>query len=167
MHNKKNAIYPGTFDPLTIGHISIIKRAALMFDLLIIGVAEHSNKNNLFSLDERVEITQEEVKKTGIENAIVKPFSGLLVNFASEQKARVIVRGLRAVSDFEYEFKMAYINNKLNNEIETIFLPGTEQSHFISSSLVKDIAKLKGNLSEFVSENVAKRLYQVLYSSSS
>lgn len=156
----KIAIYPGTFDPITIGHIDIIKRAADIFDHLIIGVAEDTVKSPIFSLKERVTIAKEEIKdsiktKARIE---VMPFKGLLVDFAKNRKASVIIRGLRAMSDFEYEFQLAFMNRKLDSSIETILIPASETSHFISSRFVKELAKLDGKLDGFVSKKVATKL---------
>lgn len=154
----KSAIYPGTFDPITSGHIDIIKRASNLFDRLIVAVAYDACKNTLFSLEERVSIANAEILALNIKNVEVMQFHGLLVEFASSQNATVIVRGLRALADFEYEFRMSYINHKLHSKVETIFLPATEQGHFISATFVKEIARLKGNLTGLVSDYVAKKL---------
>ncbi len=160
------AIYPGTFDPITLGHLDIIKRASELFDHLIIAAAKDNYKNPLFTLDERVELIEEEVrnlKKTA--QISVEKFEGLLINFANKKNAKIIVRGLRAVSDFEYEFQMFGMNAKLDPSIQTIFLPASETNHFIASKLVKEVAKLGGNISKFVSKNVAKKLQQKLKTS--
>lgn len=155
----KIAIYPGTFDPITFGHLDIIKRASEIFDHLIIAAAKDNYKNPLFTLDERVELIREEVKTLGEANKIsVEKFEGLLVKYAREKNAKVIVRGLRAVSDFEYEFQMFGMNSKLDPEIQTIFFPASETNHFIASKLVKEVAKLGGNISKFVSPTVANKL---------
>jgi pantetheine-phosphate adenylyltransferase len=160
---KKIAIYPGTFDPITLGHLDIIKRAASLFDHLIIAAAKDNYKNPLFSLDERVELISQEVKNlNGSAEISVEKFEGLLIDFANKKNAKVIVRGLRAVSDFEYEFQMFGMNSKLDPEIQTIFLPASETNHFIASKLVKEVAKLGGNISKFVSKNVAEKLAQKL-----
>jgi pantetheine-phosphate adenylyltransferase len=155
----KIAIYPGTFDPITFGHIDIIKRASQLFDHLIIASAKDSNKNPLFSLDERVELIQHEIANLRLENKVsVEKFEGLLVEFAKQKNAKIIIRGLRAVSDFEYEFQMFGMNSKLEPDIQTIFLPASENHHFIASKLVKEVARLRGDISKFVSPNVIEAL---------
>ena len=159
----KIAIYPGTFDPITFGHLDIIKRAADIFDHLIIATAKDNYKNPLFTLDERVELIREEIKSLGATNKIsVEKFEGLLVKYAREKKSKAIVRGLRAVSDFEYEFQMFGMNSKLDPEIQTIFFPASENNHFIASKLVKEVARLGGDISKFVSPQVAKKLHEKL-----
>ena len=151
--DRHTGIYPGTFDPVTNGHLDIIARAARILDRLVIGVARSEGKSPLFSVKERVELVQAEVaaiaKRTGtvIE---VTTFSGLLIDFARGAGATVIVRGLRAVSDFDYEFQMAGMNYRLDPEIETVFLTATERHQFISSRFVKEIARLGGDISSFV-----------------
>ncbi len=160
---NKKSIYPGTFDPITFGHIDIIKRAAEIFDNLVIAVAKDNNKNPLFSLSERVEITKIEVAKIDSECKIeVREFQGLLVDFVKNSGAKVIIRGLRAVSDFEYEFQMFGMNSKLNPQIQTIFLPASENHHFIASKMVKEVARLGGKIDDFVSQDVAQILYKKL-----
>jgi pantetheine-phosphate adenylyltransferase len=155
----KIAIYPGTFDPITFGHIDIIKRASQLFDHLIIASAKDSNKNPLFSLDERVELIKHEITNLHLENKVsVEKFEGLLVEFAKQKNAKIIIRGLRAVSDFEYEFQMFGMNSKLEPDIQTIFLPASENHHFIASKLVKEVARLRGDISKFVSPNVIEAL---------
>lgn len=157
----KIAIYPGTFDPITFGHLDIIKRANELFDQLIIGIAQDSYKNPIFTLDQRLEMVKEEVKNIKDSDKIkVEKFEGLLINFAQKKSCKIIVRGLRAVSDFEYEFQMFGMNSKLDQNIQTIFLPASENHHFIASKLVKEIARLGGNIDNFVSENVAKKINQ-------
>ncbi len=153
------AIYPGTFDPITYGHLDIIKRAAGLFDHLIIAAAKDNYKNPLFSLDERVELISEEIKRLNLSTQIsVEKFEGLLVNFVRNKNSKIIIRGLRAVSDFEYEFQMFGMNSKLDPSVQTIFLPASETNHFIASKLVKEVAKLGADISKFVPENVAKKL---------
>ena len=150
---ERVALYPGTFDPVTNGHLDVIGRAARLVDRLVIGVAMNSGKGPLFAIGERAELvaaeTQPIAARTGC--AIeVRPFSGLLVGFAHELGAQMIVRGLRAVSDFDYEFQMCGMNARLDPEIETIFLMASERNHFISSRFVKEIAQLGGDISSFV-----------------
>ncbi|MGE4483077.1 pantetheine-phosphate adenylyltransferase [Acidocella sp.] len=150
---ERVALYPGTFDPITNGHIDIITRAAKLVDRLVIGVAVNVGKGPIFSLEERVALVQAEVepvaKKAGIE-VEVRPFSTLLIDFAKDVGARMIFRGLRAVSDFDYEFQMAGMNYRLDSEIETVFLMASERHQFISSRFVKDIASFGGDISSFV-----------------
>lgn len=155
--NNKIGIYPGTFDPITFGHLDIIKRACKLVDKLIVGVAENVNKHTTFNIKLRTSMAENEVKGAEI-NADVISFNGLLVKFAKEQNASVIIRGLRAVSDFDYEFQMSWVNYKLSHEIETIFLPASEDTQFISSSFVKEIARLGEDVSGFVSQNVQTEL---------
>ena len=147
------AVYPGTFDPFTNGHRDLVQRAASnIFDKVYICVVENSNKNTVFSLEERVVLAKKSLEN--IKNIEVIPFSGLLVDFATKLNAKVILRGLRVVSDFEYEFQMSSMNKKLNNNIESIFLTPSESYAFLSSSLVKEIAQLGGDISTFVNEDV-------------
>ncbi len=161
---NKKAIYPGTFDPITFGHIDIIRRAADIFDHITIAIAKDNAKNPLFSLDERVEIAMQEISDLNLDCKIeVEKFEGLLVDFAQKKSSKVIIRGLRAVSDFEYEFQLFGMNSKLNPQIQTIFLPASENHHFIASKLVKEVARLGGDVSSFVSKNVIKKLNQKLF----
>lgn len=156
-------VYPGTFDPITIGHMDIIRRALSVVDRLIVGVAEDSGKEPIFDMAQRAALVQADVAASlngDSKRVSVHPFSGLLVNFAREHKATLIVRGLRAVSDYEYEFQMACMNNKLAPDIETVFLTASESTHFISSRFVRQIARLGGDVSELVSDNVARHLAQ-------
>lgn len=151
------AVYPGTFDPFTNGHRDLVQRAASnIFDKVYICVVENSNKNTVFSLEERVVLVKKSLEN--IKNIEVIPFSGLLVDFATKLNAKVILRGLRVVSDFEYEFQMSSMNKKLNNNIESIFLTPSESYAFLSSSLVKEIAQLGGDVSTFVNEDVKTAL---------
>jgi pantetheine-phosphate adenylyltransferase len=155
----KIAIYPGTFDPITFGHLDIIKRASLLFDKLIVASAKDTSKNPLFTLDERVDLINQEIIKNNLQDkVIVEKFEGLLVEFAKRKSAKIIIRGLRAVSDFEYEFQMFGMNSALEPDIQTIFLPASENHHFIASKLVKEIARLDGDISKFVSANVSQIL---------
>lgn len=155
-------IYPGTFDPITFGHADIIRRALKVVDRLVIGVALDSEKHTLFNVERRAALVQTEVNLLGADakRVAVMPFSGLLVNFAREQKASLLIRGLRAVSDFEYEFQMASVNNKIAAEIETVFLTASDATHFISSRFVKQIARLGGDVDKFVSPHVVDALRQ-------
>jgi pantetheine-phosphate adenylyltransferase len=154
-------VYPGTFDPITHGHLDIILRATRMLDKLIIAVAANDGKNPQFGLGQRVEMVKGEVQNlpNGLGKKVeVRSFDNLLVNFTQSVGASVIVRGLRAVTDFEYEFQMAGMNAKLKPEIETIFLMASERHQFISSRFVKEICRLGGDISQFVSPNVAEQL---------
>ncbi|SMH60500.1 pantetheine-phosphate adenylyltransferase [Azospirillum agricola] len=158
---RRVGVYPGTFDPITNGHMDIIQRAARQVDHLIIGVARNAGKGPLYSTDERVEMVREDV--AGLNNGAsieVRAFDTLLMHFAIEMNASVIIRGLRAVSDFEYEFQMAGMNARLNPKVETIFLMSSEKHQFISSRFVKEIGRLGGDIRHFVSPRVAERLTQ-------
>ena len=159
----RTALYPGTFDPLTNGHIDIIGRAVKLVDHLVIGVAINEGKKPLFSLEERVEMVREEVAPFAEGAQIeVRPFDGLLMHFAEEIGAQSIVRGLRAVSDFEYEFQMVAMNQQLNDDIETVFLMADPRHQAIASRLVKEIAKLGGSVSAFVTPNIERQLKERL-----
>ncbi|MCG8441935.1 MAG: pantetheine-phosphate adenylyltransferase [Caulobacterales bacterium] len=153
------ALYPGTFDPITNGHIDIITRAAKITDGIVVGVAVNEDKGPLFSLDERVAMIQSEVgDRVAGARVEVRPFKTLLIHFAQEVRATMIVRGLRAVSDFEYEFQMVAMNQRLNQDIETVFLMADPDHQAISSRLVKEIARLGGDVSAFVPAGVERRL---------
>lgn len=158
---ERVALYPGTFDPLTNGHIDIVRRAVKLYDRLVIGIARNEDKRPLFSLDERVEmaldLTREYTGETVIE---VRPFSGLLMHFAEEVGAGAIVRGLRAVSDFEYEFQMVGMNQRLNPDIETVFLMADPRHQAIASRLVKEIARLGGDITAFVPPAIKSRVLE-------
>jgi len=160
---KRVGLYPGTFDPITNGHLDIISRGLKLYDRLIIGVAINEAKKPLFALDQRVAMVEREVAKLGGEgkaNAEVRPFDGLLMHFAESCGAGSIVRGLRAVSDFEYEFQMASMNEQLNPDIETVFLMADVRHQAVASRLVKEIAKLGGDVSSFVTADVKQELLE-------
>ena len=156
-------LYPGTFDPITLGHIDIINRASMLVDRLVIGVASNRDKSPLFNLDERVKMIEAECsslsKKTGTE-IIAHPFENLLVDCANDVNASVIFRGLRAVADFEYEFQMVGMNRALNDGIETVFLMAEAKHQAIASKLVKEIVRLGGDVSKFVTPTVNKQLLE-------
>ena len=159
------ALYPGTFDPITIGHIDIIKRACALVDRLVIGVAINRDKGPMFTLEERVEMVEAECaalsEQTGTE-IVAHPFENLLINCAYDVGASIIVRGLRAVTDFEYEYQMVGMNRALDASIETVFLMADLKHQAIASKLVKEIARLDGDVSKFVTPEVKQRLYQKL-----
>ena len=150
----KLGIYPGSFDPLTNGHIDIIERSRKFIDNLIIAISDNNNKKVLFNLDERIKMINKIMQNRNIDNVKVESFNGLLVSFVKKKKANLIIRGLRAVSDFEYEFKMTGMNFKLNSNIETIFLMASDNNQLISSNLVKEVSKLNGDVSKFVPPEV-------------
>lgn len=152
------AVYPGTFDPITSGHFDLIERAARFYDRLVIAVADNRNKNTLFSLQERVALAKEVT--AGMPNVEIIGFSGLLVDFVKSIDGHVLLRGLRAVSDFEYEFQLASMNRKLAPEVETMFMTPAESYAFISSSLVREISALGGDVSEFVHPSVQSALQE-------
>jgi pantetheine-phosphate adenylyltransferase len=160
----RTGLYPGTFDPLTLGHIDIIKRACTLVDRLVIGVAINRDKGPLFSLEERVAMVEAECavwsEKTGVE-IIAHPFENLLIDCARDVGAQVIVRGLRAVADFEYEFQMVGMNRQLDNSIETVFLMAEAEHQAIASKLVKEIARLGGDVSKFVTPAVNTAMMRV------
>ena len=148
------AVYPGSFDPVTFGHLDIIARAALFTDRLIVGVLNNSAKIPLFTVEERIEMIREAVQD--LPNVEVKSFSGLTVNFARSEKADFMIRGLRAVTDFEYELQLSQINRKLAEDVDTVFLTTNLKYAYLSSSIVKEVASYNGDISEFVPEHVAK-----------
>ena len=151
-------IYPGTFDPITNGHLDLIERAAAMFDHVIVGVAFNPSKKPLFDLNERVELAGKITNH--LDNVEIVGFSGLLVDFAKEHNANILVRGLRAVSDFEYEFQLANMNRRLMPELETVFLTPAEENSFISSTIVKEVALHKGDVSQFVDPLITEALLE-------
>ena len=154
--SKRIAVYPGTFDPLTSGHEDLVRRASKLFERIIIGVAESRSKRPLFALAERVEIAREVL--TGYPNVEIYGFDCLLMDFMRQHGASVIIRGLRAVSDFEYEFQMAGMNRNLYPDVETVFLTPSDQYMFVSATMVREIATLGGDVSKFVPAQVQKRL---------
>lgn len=158
----KHVIYPGTFDPLTNGHLDIIERTSGMFDSLVIGIAASPSKKTMFSLDERVNLVQESCKH--LANVSVMGFSGLLVDFAREQEANILIRGLRTTMDFEYEFGLTSMYRKLLPELESIFLTPSEEYAFLSSTIVREVAIHKGNVAQFVPSPVNQALLHKLKS---
>lgn len=154
----KRAIYPGSFDPVTFGHLDIIERSLKITDELIIGVLQNSAKNPLFSVEERVSLLKEATKD--FSHVRVESFDGLLVDFAVKTEATTIVRGLRAITDFEYELQMSQINTALNSDVDTVFLTTRLQYAYLSSSIVKEVALMGGDISKFVPEYVGKRVYE-------
>jgi pantetheine-phosphate adenylyltransferase len=152
----RRAIYPGSFDPVTNGHLDVIDRARKLFDEVIVAVAHNDQKHPLFSLEERVALLQDALGK--IKNVEIAPLDGLLVDFAIARKATAVIRGLRAISDFEFEFQMALMNRKLEATVETIFLMPKEEYTYLSSRIVKEIARLGGNVTDFVPARVATAL---------
>ncbi|MFB0527155.1 MAG: pantetheine-phosphate adenylyltransferase [bacterium] len=160
MKKKKIAVYPGSFDPVTNGHIDVIKRAIQLFDQVIVAVIENPTKNVLFSVDERMNMLTAVTR--GISGVVVSHFDGLLVDYVKKKKAKVIIRGLRAVSDFEYEFQMALTNRKLAPSIETVFLMPAEAYTYLSSSIVKEVVSLNGNVKGLVPRQIEVHLRRKL-----
>lgn len=155
----KRAIYPGTFDPITYGHLDILNRAIKLFDEIIITIAVNPGKEPLFSLDERRKLIEKTLETHSDKTQIkIEGFDGLLVNFAMEKKASAIIRGLRAVSDFEYEFQMALMNRRLSDGISTVFMMPHEKYTYLNSTIVKEVARLGGNISNFVPPEVEQAL---------
>ena len=153
---SKIAIYPGTFDPITNGHLDLLQRATRIFDEVVIAVADNPRKNPLFSIQERIAMV--ETVSSHINNVTVEPFDDLLVNYVSRKNANFVIRGLRAVSDFDYEFQLASANRRLNENVETIFLTPSEDNYFISSSLVREISYYNGDVQSFVSPHVQEKV---------
>ncbi len=160
MAGQRTGIYPGTFDPPTNGHLDIIRRATLLVDHLVIAIARNTGKGPLFSADERVEMVHEEIATLPKSDTVIEvhAFDTLLMHFAQDMKAGIIIRGLRAVSDFEYEFQMAAMNSKIDPTVETVFLMASDRNQFISSRFVKEIGELGGDISHFVSARVHEHL---------
>ena len=159
MKKKRVAIYPGTFDPVTNGHIDIIRRALKIFDKLIVSVALNVRKNPLFSIEQRVGFIEQELRAT--KNVVILPFNNLLIDCAKENNASVIIKGLRAVSDFEYELQMGLMNRNLDQSMETLFMIPSQEYSFLSSSFVKEIAKHGGDIHKLVPKTVAKKLSEI------
>jgi pantetheine-phosphate adenylyltransferase len=155
----RKAVYPGSFDPITNGHLDIIKRAAEIFDQVYVAVIANPDKNAYFPLDDRIQMLKEATK--GIKKVKIDSFKGLLVDYAKKMNVRAIVRGLRAVSDFDYEFQMALTNRRMRPDIETVFLMTDYKYSYLSSSIVRQIAHLKGNITGLVPVNVAKKLRKI------
>ena len=156
---KKIAIYPGSFDPITNGHIDLIKRASKLFDEVIIAITQNANKSSFLSIEQRVSAAENSI--SSLTNTTVLSFNNLLVDFAKEQNAQIIIRGLRAVSDFEYEFQLSGMNKRLNSQIETLFMTPSEEFANISSSLVREILLLGGDISPFVPSEVKTILLDI------
>ncbi len=157
---SRTALYPGTFDPITNGHIDIIKRASALFDTVIVGVAHNRQKQPLFSVSERMEMIRHCIED--IDNAVVDQFGGLLVDYAVEKNVNAVIRGLRAVSDFEYEMQMALVNRKLNDHLVTVFMMPHENYSYLNSSIVRELANYGGNIDFFVPEYVKHKLLEKL-----
>ncbi len=154
----KIAIYPGTFDPITNGHLDILMRSIKFVDKLIIAVSNNNKKKTLFNVSKRVEMIKKVIQDENISNVEVDFFDGLLMNYANKKEAKIIIRGLRAISDFEYEFQMTGMNYKLNPKVETVFLMSSDKYQLISSKLIKEINSLKGDVSKFVPKTVEEEL---------
>ncbi|MGV3628958.1 MAG: pantetheine-phosphate adenylyltransferase [Betaproteobacteria bacterium] len=153
---NKKAVYPGTFDPMTLGHEDLVRRAARLFDHVVLAVADSKTKRPLFTLAERIDMARDALKD--VKNVSVEGFSGLLMQFVREHEARVVLRGVRAVSDFDYEFQLAGMNRKMHPEVETVFMTPGEEYMFLSATLVREISVMGGDVSKFVSPVIASRL---------
>lgn len=153
---NKKAVYPGTFDPMTLGHEDLVRRAARLFDHVVLAVADSKTKKPLFTLAERIDMARETLKD--VKNVTVEGFSGLLMQFVREHDALVVLRGVRAVSDFDYEFQLAGMNRKMHPEVETVFMTPGEEYMFLSATLVREISVMGGDVSKFVSPAIAGRL---------
>jgi pantetheine-phosphate adenylyltransferase len=160
MKKGQGAIYPGSFDPVTNGHLDVIKRAARIFDRVIVAVADNTSKKELFSIQERVELLKEATKS--IKNVAVETFDSLVIDYARRKKINVLIRGLRMTSDFDYEFQIALTNRRLAEDIETVFLMPSEHVSFVSSSLLKEVASLNADISSFVPKAVERKLKERL-----
>lgn len=159
-HNRRIAVYPGSFDPITYGHLDIIRRSLNIFDHLIVTVARNSQKNSLFSIDERVELIRSVLDDEP--RVSVDTFTGLLVDYVASQKAHVIIRGLRAISDFEYEFQIAQMNSTICKGIETMFMMTSVQYGYLSSSIVREVCSLGGPIESFVPQKIQKAMQRKL-----
>lgn len=155
---SRKVLYPGSFDPITNGHLDVLERASRLFDEVVIAVAKDNQKSSLFTVEERVDLIAATIKKMRLKNVRTVSFKGLLVDFARKEKACAILRGLRAVSDFEFEFQMALMNRKLDPRVETLYLMPREELTYISSRIVKEIGRLGGDVGLFVPPNVAEAL---------
>ncbi len=157
---KNIAVYPGSFDPVTNGHLDIIKRAARIFEKVYVAILTNSSKKPMFTVEERADMIKRSVSAMGIHNVEVASFDGLLVDFVAEKNATVIIKGLRAVSDFEYEFQMALMNHKLLKDVETLFMMTSNKYSYLSSSIVKEVARYSGNLNGLVPEDLIPEIIQ-------
>jgi pantetheine-phosphate adenylyltransferase len=155
----KIGIYPGSFDPITLGHLDIIVRASGLVDKLIIGVLKNNSKNPLFTAEERVTLIEQVISEKNLPEIHVEAFDGLLINFAQQKNASIIVRGLRAITDFEYELQMAQTNHKLNTSIDTVFFTTSVEYSYLSSSAVKQIASFGGDIRQFIPESIVQAVY--------
>lgn len=153
---NKKAVYPGTFDPMTLGHEDLVRRAAGLFDHVVLAVADSKTKRPLFTLAERIDMAREAL--SDVKNVTIEGFSGLLMQFVREHEARIVLRGVRAVSDFDYEFQLAGMNRKMHPEVETVFMTPGEEYMFLSATLVREISVMGGDVSKFVSPAIASRL---------